>query len=92
MISDALSKFAQWLLDALLWVPLKIWELILDGLASVIESMPVPDFVSTASNAFGSIPSNVLFFANFFALGEGIAMILAAYGIRFLIRRIPLIG
>jgi hypothetical protein len=33
-----------------------------------------------------------LFFADKFAVAEGVAMILAAYGLRFVIRRIPLIG
>lgn len=92
MISDLLSDFATWLKDLLLWLPLKIWELLLDGLASVLEAIPVPDFVSTATGAFSSIPGNVLFFANYFAVGEGIAMVLSAYALRFLIRRIPLIG
>lgn len=92
MIGDALSRFGEWLKDLLLWIPLKLWELLLDGLAAIIEAIPVPDFVNNASNAFSSIPGNVLFFANFFAVGEGITMVLAAYGIRFLIRRIPLIG
>lgn len=92
MIAELLSDFAEWLKDLLLWLPLKVWEMLLDGLATVLESIPVPDFVSTASGAFSSIPGNVLFFANFFALGEGIAMVLSAYAVRFLIRRIPLIG
>lgn len=86
------NEFTQWLFDLLEFLPRKIFSDILDALASVVEKIPVPDFFITAQGAFGSIPSSVLFFANKFALGEGVAMILAAYLIRFTIRRIPIIG
>ena len=91
-MGEMLSDFAKWLADLLLWVPRKLWAELLDGLASIVEAIPVPDFVSTAQSAFASIPSSVLFFADKFAVAEGVAMILAAYGLRFVIRRIPLIG
>lgn len=85
-------EFTDWLLETLLWLPRELFKLIMDALASVIEAIPVPDFVSEAAGAFGSIPGNVLFFAHYFAVSEGIAFVLSAYLIRFLIRRIPLIG
>lgn len=91
-MAEIFLKFTEWLLEAMMYIPRKVWELMLDGFATVLESIPVPDFVNTAGSAFGSIPANVLFFANFFALGEGITMILSAYVLRFIIRRIPLIG
>lgn len=92
MIVDFFAKLTQWLLDAFLYIPKKLWELLLDAFATVIEAIPVPEFINTAGNAFGSIPPNILFFANFFALGEGITMILSAYVLRFIIRRLPIIG
>lgn len=80
------------LVDALLWVPLKLWELLLDGLASVLESIPVPEWASGLSGLAGNIPSSVLYFAEPFNLGYGIAVLTSAYGIRFIIRRLPVIG
>lgn len=91
-MGELLSDFANWLKDVLLWVPRKLWAELLDGLASLLTAIPTPDFVIQAQNAFGDIPANVVFFATKFAVPEGIAMALAAYGIRFLIRRIPIIG
>lgn len=88
MIADAL----QWLLDALLWVPRKLFAALLDGLASLIEAIPVPEFVQQAESSLSGISGNVLFFAEKFAIPEGIAMVLSAYVLRFLLRRIPLIG
>lgn len=91
-LSEKFQAILEWVKELLLWIPRKIWEELLDGLATVIESIPVPDFMLDAANAFDSIGGNVLFFAQKFAVGEGIAMVLAAYLLRFILRRIPLIG
>jgi len=91
-MGDYISKFMAWLQEVLLWIPRKLWAELLDGLSSLIAAIPVPSFVTDAAGAFSSISGNVLFFASKFAVPEGIAMILAAYALRFVIRRIPLIG
>lgn len=91
-MASILSDFAVWLKDLLLWVPRKVWSELLDSLAALLAALPVPGFVSQASAAFSQIPPSVLFFADKFALSEGVAMILAAYALRFVIRRIPIIG
>ncbi len=92
MIADALSKFSQWLMDLLLWIPKKLFELIMDVFASLFEALPVPDFIIRASDAFSGISGNVLFFASKFAIAEGLAIYIGALILRFIIRRLPLIG
>lgn len=87
-----MSDLMQFLKDLLLWVPLKLWELLLDGLAALLEALPVPGFIQTADGAFSALSGNVLFFAQKFAVGDGIAMILSAYVLRFIIRRLPFVG
>ncbi len=87
-----LSDFATWLKDVLLWVPRKLWAELLDGLASILAAIPVPGFVNDAQNAFGSLSPGIVFFASKFAVPEILSMVIAAYGLRFLIRRIPIIG
>lgn len=87
-----MSEILQWLLDLWLWLPRQLFAWLLDALAALVESIPVPDFVSQASAALSSIGGNVLFFAEKFAVPEGVAMVLSAYVLRFLIRRIPFIG
>lgn len=84
--------FKDWLRDLLLWVPRKIWELMLDGLASVIEAIPVPSWLADAGDAFSGLPSGVLYFVDALNLGAGMTIILGAYVLRFLIRRLPVIG
>lgn len=91
-IVTAFNEFTQWLFELLQWIPKKIWAEILDALASVVELIPVPGFFTSASAAFSAIPSSVVFFASKFAIAEGILIILSAYLIRFIIRRIPFIG
>lgn len=92
MIGDALSKFGQWLKDLFLWLPMKIFELLMDGFAALLEALPVPDFITTAAQAFSGISGNVLFFASKFAIAEGLAIYLGALVLRFIIRRIPFFG
>lgn len=86
------DEFAQWLKDLLLWLPLKIWEMITDGLAGVLEAIPVPDFINQAKGFMGGIPGNVLWVLDLFAVPQGMTMIMSALLLRFLVRRIPLIG
>jgi hypothetical protein len=91
-MADIIDTVLQWIKDFFTWLFQYIWAQILEALAAVINAIPVPDFVYQAQSAFSSLSGNVLFFAQKFAFGEGVAMILAAYAIRFLIRRIPIIG
>lgn len=87
-----LSDFAEWLKDLLLWLPLKVWELLLDGLASAFEAIPVPSFFQTAQGYLNGIGGNVMWALNMFAVPEGLAMLMTALIARFVLRRIPLIG
>ncbi|MNZ27766.1 hypothetical protein D3C78_449880 [compost metagenome] len=91
-MGEILSDFGKWLVDVLLWVPRTLWAELLEGLSGLIAAIPVPGFVTTAQSAFASIPSSVLFFLDKFEFSAGIAMIMSAYVLRFVIRRIPLIG
>lgn len=87
-----LEEVLVWLVDLMLFVPRKIAELVLDGLASLIEVIPVPSFVSTAGGFLAAIDPTIIFVLQGFAFAEGLAVIFVAYVIRFLIRRIPVVG
>ncbi|AVK16916.1 DUF2523 family protein [Pseudomonas aeruginosa] len=54
--------------------------------------LPVPEFFTQAGNAFQAIPPSVVYFANAFQIGPGVTMVLGAYLLRFILRRIPIIG
>lgn len=91
-LKDQLSAFSEWLVDVLLWVPLKLCELVLAGLSSLINGIPVPEWLSDLSYSAAALDPGVAFFLNMLQVPAGLAMLGSAYGIRFLIRRIPVIG
>lgn len=84
--------FKQWLLDLLLWIPRKVWELLLDGLASFVEAIPVPEFMSNLGSWVSGIDPAIAYFGGPLQLGTGMTFVALAWVIRFAIRRIPVIG
>lgn len=49
----------QFLVDLLLWIPRKIWGLLLDGLSAVIAAIPMPAWVGEMAGAASAIPASV---------------------------------
>lgn len=86
---DQLTKF---LLDLVLYIPRKVWQWLTEAIVTVLEAIPVPDWLANAQVSMSNIPSGVLWFASLIELSTGVAIIISAYVIRFLIRRIPIIG
>ena len=87
-----IGKVLEWLKDFLLWLPLKLWQMLLEALSGLLAAIPVPSFFAQASAAFSSIDPGVLYFAQVMQLHLGIPMLLGAYSLRFLIRRLPVVG
>jgi hypothetical protein len=88
MIRRALS----WLHDFALWLPLHIFKLLCDGLAALINFIPAPGFFSSAAGWIGAIPGPVAYLLSSLQIGTGVTILVTAYTLRFLIRRIPFIG
>lgn len=90
-----LHAFGDWLLTALLYVPRVVFSLLVDGLNAAIDAIflacTVCDFAALGSN-FAALPVATLFIMGWFKVGTGLTMISSAYGVRFLIRRLPFIG
>jgi hypothetical protein len=89
---DLLNQFTQWLYDILLYIPKKVWQWLLEGLANLLNSIPLPGFVADIPAIFSAIPAEMTWFLEPFNFGPGLLMIGAAYTLRFLIRRLPVIG
>lgn len=81
-----------WVKDLLLWIPRELFSLFVDGLASLADSIPVPDFLAMAANLFSGITSGVWWWLSFFLIPQGFSLVMGAYAARFLLRRIPFIG
>lgn len=93
------GKLLQWLQDAfdsvidfIETLPQWIFSQIAEGIVAFFNALPVPDFFRQAGSAMQSIPPEVLFFANMFRLDFGVTTVLLALTIRFVIRRLPIIG
>lgn len=86
-----LSSFATWLLNVLLYIPRKTWELLLDSLATLVEAIPPLPAMEQLTGLMGAI-SGMGYVADLVALGPGLSFVATALLARFLLRRIPLIG
>lgn len=82
----------EWVVEFVTWALVKVLSLIFEGVLFVLNAIPVPEFMTDLSTNIGGIDPGILYFAQPFQLGTGIAWIVSAYVLRFLIRRIPVIG
>lgn len=89
---EYLKAILVWLLSFVGWAVVEVVKLVCAGLLTVIDAIPVPDWVWGAGAAFAALPNSVAYFSGALHLAEGITIVLGAYTIRFLIRRIPIIG
>jgi len=89
-LTDWLNAAWAWLIDLLLWVPLQVYGLALDGLATVLEAIPAPEWIVAAD--FSGVHPAIAYFGGAFEIGYGISALLSAMVLRFVIRRIPVIG
>lgn len=90
-----LAEFGDWLITALLYVPRKIYELFTDSAIELIDaafSLCSTCDVSGVNTALATLPLAVMFILSWFKLGSGLTLIVSAYTVRFLIRRIPGVG
>jgi hypothetical protein len=89
---DWLEDVLLWLLDVLLFVPRKIYELLLQGLAAFINWIPVPQFMIDLNSNAGAMWASIGWWAEIAQIPEGVTLVLTAYGLRFIVRRLPVIG
>lgn len=99
-VLPSINDMFEWLQDAynflidefFLGFPKWVFQQVCEGIIEFFNALPVPSFFLTAADAFSGLPSTVVFFLDALQVGPGVAMVLGAYLLRFIIRRIPLIG
>lgn len=93
-----IPRILKFLQDLLLWVPRRLYQLVMDALSSVFSSFMsssgLADNVTGMASALGAVQSleGVAYFLSLFQVGYGLSLVLAAYLARFILRRIPFIG
>jgi len=85
------TSFASWLGNFLLYIPRKIFELVMDALAALVEAIPVPDAVAQAKSGMSAL-AGMGYVADLVSLKAGLALVAGSMLARFLLRRIPGIG
>lgn len=96
---DMLSDFAAWLksiieqvvqflIDLLFMILGWIWS----AFVSLLDALGLSQQIDNAGHAFDAIPDGVWYFMNLFEIHLGLGLVMAAYGIRFFIRRLPVVG
>lgn len=90
-IQEWVIKILEWLLEVVLYIPKFIWQQTVQAVVDVLSLIPVPGWL-VGVNIFGGISSEMAFFLRGFAIPEGMGILGAAMVIKFLIRRIPIIG
>jgi hypothetical protein len=78
-----------WLVYEIKLIFVGIYTSILDSITGLFTSIPTPDFLLAP---VPSIPPSVIFFADLFMVPHGMAIMVSAYLLRFLVRRLPFIG
>jgi len=89
---EFLQRILAWLVDLLLWVPRKLYELFLDGVATVIEAIPVPGFMDNLGDMLAGLHPAIAYFSAPLQISVGLTWVFSALVLRFLIRRIPVVG
>ncbi len=87
-----ISRILAWALQAVDWVLIEVFGVVCTALGNILSAIPVPSWMSGASSQLGALPAGVLYFAQVMDFSFGLTVVASAYGIRFLIRRIPVIG
>jgi hypothetical protein len=79
----------SWLVTEIKQMFVGLYSAILSSVTDLVSSIPAPDFLT---GTMPTIPASVLYFADLFMVPHGLLVIVSAYLLRFLIRRIPFIG
>lgn len=94
-----MSGFGEWLLSILQQIiqffadiVIAVADWLWQAMLSLISSSTIVGLIEVAGGLFESIDSSVWYFMSMFQIPYGITVVLSAYVLRFLVRRIPFIG
>ena len=82
----------QDLVDFFLFIPRRLFELMLDGIIALLEWIPVPDWILAIPGYFAVAADTLSWGFYVFNFVLGLTIIISAYVLRFFIRRIPVVG
>lgn len=90
--ADRYEQFQQWFYDFMLWIPRKLWSEFLDQIATFLEDLGVPGFLSDASLLLASWGPDAGYWFDLIQFNWGMALVVSAIGMRYTWSKIPFIG
>lgn len=87
-----LKQILDWLLSFIDWVGIEVTKIFMAGLAAILNAIPVPDWMASAGSAISNFPPGAAYFLATMHIGAGATIMVSAFTIRFIIRRLPIIG
>lgn len=87
-----LFEFLKWVYEFVEFLFNKFIQVFFEAAGHIIGAIPSPGFADGACSAYSQIPNTIIWVLGYAQFGAGIATIFSAYGIRFLIRRVPVVG
>jgi uncharacterized membrane protein len=69
-----------------------LWETVADVFLYIIDIIPTPDFVDDAVTGLMAVVEYAAYPAWLTGIDAGIPMVASAYGARFILKRLPIIG
>lgn len=87
-LKSIIEQILQFLIDLLFMVLGWIWS----AFVSLLDTLGLSQQIDNAGHAFDAIPDGVWYFMNLFEIHLGLGLVIAAYGLRFFIRRLPVVG
>jgi len=87
-LKSIIEQILQFLIDLLFMVLGWIWS----AFVSLLDTLGLSQQIDNAVHAFDAIPDGVWYFMNLFEIHLGLGLVIAAYGLRFFIRRLPVVG
>lgn len=94
-----MSAFGHWLLSILqdilqfiADIPVAVADWLYQALLDLISTSFIVGIIQSAAQIFSAIDPSVWYFLNIMQVPFGISVVTSAYLLRFLVRRIPLIG
>jgi hypothetical protein len=92
-IGGQFSALMEWLGTALQWLLDTAIVMTLDLTAWLFEQIPVPEFLGDVVTEWNAISTGpVGFWLEPWRVGYGLTVVFGALGLRFLMRRLPIIG
>lgn len=92
MLLDYLRSIIEWIIAFPEWVIRWVFFKFMEAFGVILGAFPAPQFLTDFATYAAALTGEVWWFLNMFKITEGFSMVISALMLRFLIRRLPVVG